>query len=319
MMKKFALLAVIALMAIGFSCKKETKVKKEGIINFVTGTATINDKGKKTDAKVGDTVVAGMKVETGPKSYVDIYFDQNAIRILENSVVEINVLEFNPASSSDQTRLFVHNGKVFSNITQKLSKDDSYEIRTPTSTAGVRGTKFLVSEEKGKSNVACLDGVVKVKSEIEGEAGEVEVKEEQEVEIEKGKKLTVKDLTDENKKNMMDIINNYQKMKESIRERFEKQRDEIRKAVEDQKKKQKDDLENQRSKDRENVNKQKEKDRDNIDALKSGDRANINKIKGDISMESKDKARQESDAQKEENKKKIDSVKPDIDKFKGSK
>lgn len=164
-MKRLAYLAIILAFATGLCCKKEAKIEREGIVNFMNGTVTIIDGEKKTPAKVGDSVKKGMKIETGDRSFVDIFFDENAIKILENSVVEISELELNVKQGSEKTGFQIMKGKVFAKVARKLAKNDRFQVSTPTATAGVRGTEFLVAEVDGKGLVACLNGKVEVKNE----------------------------------------------------------------------------------------------------------------------------------------------------------
>ncbi len=305
-MKRLAYLALIPVLAMGLYCKKEQKVDREGIVNFITGTVTIIDGGKKSPAKVGDTVKKGMKIETGDKSSIDIYFDENAVKIMENSVVEVSDLDLDIREESEKTRLHVTNGRVFAKVARKLAKNDRFSITTPTTTAGVRGTEFLVAEADGKGLVACLKGRVEVKNEASPDKGSVDVTDEKEVTVEKDREMVVKDLSAENKRLMEDISKNFQDMKKDIRERFEKKREEIRKAVEDQRKKNQEMVDRQKAKDLENVEKQKARDRENVDRLKV------------ISDKTGTEAKEGVERQQQESQQKLEGVKPDIRKFKSS-
>lgn len=305
-MKRLACMAFVLLLAAGLCCKKEQKVEREGIVNFITGTVSIIDGGNKAPAKVGDTVKKGMKIETGDKSSIDIYFDENAIKIMENSLVEITDLVIDTQDESEKTRVRITNGKVFSKVAKKLAKNDQFEISTPTTTAGVRGTEFLVAEDKGKGLVACLNGTVVVKNEASPEKGTVDVTDNKEVIVEKDKEMVVKDLSAENRRLMEDISKNFQDMKKDIRERFEKKREEIRKAVQDQRQKNKESVERQKAIDKENVENQKARDKENVDRLKA------------ISDKTGSEAKEGVSRQQEESRSKIEGMKPQIKKFKGS-
>ena len=218
--------------------------------------------------------------------------------------MSVSGLEVNSQAEGEASRFFMEKGKVFSKIIKKLSKSDSFTVVTPTASASVRGTEFLVSEERGKSLVACLNGKVEVKNEASPEKGSVELPGDKEVIVEKGQQLSVKDLSIENKKLLLDIDRNFRQMKQEIRERFEKKREEIWKAVIDQ-----------RQKNKEMVEKQKSKDRENVDTQKVRDKENVNRLKG-ISDKTGAEAKEGIDRQKEESQKKLEGVKPDIKKFK---
>jgi len=302
-----AYIVLIPLIVLSLYCKKKAPIEREGVVNFLAGTVHIIEGSNKIAAKVGDVIKKGMRIETGDKSFADIYFDENAIKILENSVVNIAELEVNAQEGSESSRFYVDKGRLFSKIVKKLSKNDSFIVATPTASASVRGTEFLVAEEKGKGLVACLNGRVEVKNEASPEKGPVELATQKEVVVEKGKEMSVKDLSAENKKLLLNIDKNFQQMKREIRERFEKKREEIRKAVEEQRKKNMEMVEKQKAKDLENVEGQKGRDKENVDKLKA------------ISDKTDTESKENIDRQKEESQKKLEGVKPDIKKFKGAK
>lgn len=305
-MKKVIHLALLLPLLAALYCKKEVKMEREGIINAMVGTVTIFDQKGKAAAKVGDAVKKGMKIETGGNSYADIYFDENAIKVLENSEVEIGELLVDIKENSERTSLRLKKGKIFSKVAKKLAKGDSFDVSTPTTTAGVRGTEFLVAEENGKGLVACLKGTVAVKNEASPEKGAVDVTDQKEVTVEKGKDMTVKDLSADNKKLLEEITRNFQDAKKDIRERFEKKREEIRKAVEDQ-----------RAKNVESVEKQKALDKKNVEDQKDRDKENVDKLKG-ISDKTASEAKDNIGRQKEDSQKSLQSVKPDVKKFKST-
>ena len=305
-MKRLAYLAIIVVMAAGLSCKKTPKVEREGLVNFIEGAVVIIEGEKKAPAKVGDMVRTGMKIETGDKSFIEIYFENKAVRILDNSVVEIGELELSMKDGSERTRFHVKKGKVFARLATKLAKNDQFLISTPTATAGVRGTEFLVAEADGKGLVACLNGKVEVRNEASPDRGTVEVTDKKEVTVEKDKDMVVKDLSAENRRLLENISKNFQDMKQDIRERFEKKREEIRKAVEDQRQKNIESVERQKARDLENVEKQKSRDKENVDRLKA------------ISEKTGTEAKEGVERQQQESQQKLEGVKPDIKKFKSS-
>lgn len=304
-MKKILFILVVPLFLFNVQCKKDKKIEREGIINLMTGTVSIIDGTQKNPAKVGDILKNGMKIETGQASFVDIYFDDNAIKILDNSIVEVKDLGVNTQEGSQKTEFYAQKGKVYAKVA-KLAKNDSFSITTPTTTAGVRGTEFLVAEENGKGLVACLNGKVVVKNEASPDKGSVDLTDEKEVIVEKDKDMTVKDLSEDNKKLMQDIKKNFQDMKQDIRERFEKKREEIRKAVQDQ-----------RERNKESIEKQKELDKKNVENQKERDKENVERLKGTTDTTSTE-ARDGVNKQKEGSQQTLENVKPNVKKFKSS-
>ncbi len=292
-MKRIAYLCVIGLMAFSVSCKKETQteVAREGAVNFIAGEVFIVTEGNKAKAKVGDAVKKGNTIETGAKSMVDIYFGTNVIKILEKSSVRIDQLVTVIATNSEKSEFYVERGRLFSKVARKLAKGETYRIKTPTTIAAVRGTEFLVAEEGDKSNIACLDGQVAVLNKslagdeaagekydleadletlnksLEGKGAVVVVDGGEEVVVEQGRPMTVKELTDSNRKMIQDILSNIRDLQADIRRKFEEERDRIVKAVEEQKQRDAEMVKEQIQKDQQNVKEQVDKDKDNINKV----------------------------------------------------
>src|SRR4030043_679196 len=166
MKRLFVWILLLPILLTALSCKKEKKVEREGIINFLTGTVTIFNGTDKIAASVGYVVKQGVKIETGEKSFVDIYFAENAIKILENSSVEMKDLSFDMKDESEMTRFYIKKGKIFAKVAKKLSRNNRFYTSSPTTTAGVRGTEFLVASDDLKSLVATLNGTVEVSNDV---------------------------------------------------------------------------------------------------------------------------------------------------------
>ena len=302
-MKKIIVLAMLMAAVTGLiSCKKDqaTTVNIEGLINFMAGDVKIVDGGTVSAAKIGDTVKQGMTVKTGPRAVADIYFGDNVIRILENSSVVMTELVRNVADNRENSEFYVENGKMFSRVTRKLVDGEKFRVNTPTSVAGVRGTEFIVSEEEGKSNIACIDGVVVVKEQGSDDSIYKEVEVGKEVNVEKGKPISVADLKEQNRANIKKIKDDIKAIREDIRRKFEEQRDEIRQAVIDEK-----------AKNKQAVEDQKAKDQANIQAIKDDIKGQQDEIKADVSA----KKDEQMDAVKNFEKTDTKSVKPEIKKF----
>ncbi|NLV68468.1 MAG: hypothetical protein GXY14_12430 [Spirochaetes bacterium] len=302
-MKKIIVLAMLMAAVTGLiSCKKDqaTTVNIEGLINFMAGDVKIVDGGTVSAAKIGDTVKQGMTVKTGPRAVADIYFGDNVIRILENSSVVMTELVRNVADNRENSEFYVENGKMFSRVTRKLVDGEKFRVNTPTSVAGVRGTEFIVSEEEGKSNIACIDGVVVVKEQGSDDSTYKEVEAGKEANVEKGKPISVADLKEQNRANIKKIKDDIKAIREDIRRKFEEQRDEIRQAVIDEK-----------AKNKQAVEDQKAKDQANIQAIKDDIKGQQDEIKADVSA----KKDEQMDAVKNFEKTDTKSVKPEIKKF----
>jgi hypothetical protein len=255
-----------------------------------------------------------MTITTGKKSFADVYFGENAIKVLENSVVEVKQLLVNLQSSGEQTEVHVEKGQVFSKVSKKLSRDDSYRISTPTTIAAIRGTDFLVSEKDNQGHVACLDGKVAVKDATVANSEFVEINGGQEVNVNPGKPLSVQELDRANKQMIQDILKNIRDMQADIRKRFEEEREKIREEVRQQKEQNREMVQKAREENKQRVEDQKASDKANIDAIKGGVNTENKEIKGAIESQTAE-MKGGVNTQKDESKKTIEGVKPDVKKF----
>ncbi len=314
-MKKVLTVTIGFLLIFNLNCKKEQNtVPVKGIINFMAGDVKlISADGKIKKAGIGDEIIQGMKIEaSGKKSFVDIFIGDYIIKVLGDTKVDVQKLFENVTGGNKEVKFSVEKGSLFSKITTKLSKDDRYEVTTPTAVAAVRGTEFLVTEENGKSNVACLNGLVSVLNSSLKESDTVELKPKEETDIIPGENMVKKQISDD-KLRRMNILLNIKNMREDIRKKFEQQREEIRKHVTDQRAKNKEILDAQKEKDKALVEDQKKRDRENVEAIK-GKTDDAAKEAAEFAKKQMDTVKVDKDAAKKEAEEKMKSVKPTINK-----
>ena len=299
MKKIIVIVAALSLLFTG-SCKEKTeKVKLEGIVNFIAGEVLLKSSSGESKAKVGDFVSEGMTVLTGTGSAVDIFFNENVIRILEKSTVEIRELYQETGSGNEFTGLFIEEGKVFSKVARKLAPGEKYQVITKTTVAGVRGTEFLVEETDEGSRIACIEGAVAVKKADEDDSKLISVEAGNEAVLDENRKFNVRELKGQNRENLRRIRDEIKEIRKDIRDKFEKQRSEIKKQVTDLKKSSK-----------EKVAEQKAQDKENVQSVREESKVQSEEIKGDID----DKKAEAKGALDEFKKPDIKGVKPDIKK-----
>ncbi|MCE9499424.1 MAG: FecR domain-containing protein [Leptospira sp.] len=131
---------IIALFSIGaaYNCKKE-EANLNGIVSFLRGTALIEKNGVKTPAKSGQLISEGDTIETDANSTVIVEFGNAAsIEVQSNSIFRIS-------KTGKDMEFFQKKGNTWLS-SSKLLKDQSVSLKTPTTVAGVRGTKFYTYE-----------------------------------------------------------------------------------------------------------------------------------------------------------------------------
>ena len=114
----------------------------------VEGQVVVADAdGAEKDLKEGDLLSAGDVVEAKEASSADIAFDRdwkNVTHIEEKSKLKIGAIS--PA------QLILKEGGVFAKLKQ-LPKDSSFEVKTPTAVATVRGTEYRTTFLEGQTQV----------------------------------------------------------------------------------------------------------------------------------------------------------------------
>ena len=114
----------------------------------VDGTATLSSStvsGK--SLQEGDLLSVNDVVRVGPASYVDLAYDRdwsNVTRIEENSTLRIKALF--------PTEVELESGGVFAKL-KSLPKDSSFDVKTPTAIASVRGTEYRTTYLEGETQV----------------------------------------------------------------------------------------------------------------------------------------------------------------------
>lgn len=124
-------------------------------IAFVVGSAEIIRSGKSETAVVNSVIKSGETVRTSTGAMIVLQVSGSAnIKVHENTE-----FVFDSIDESGKTSIDLKNGSLYSKL-KKLSKDQSYEIKTMTFTAAVRGTEFLSTSSEKDSGIKVLDGKV---------------------------------------------------------------------------------------------------------------------------------------------------------------
>lgn len=91
------------------------------------------------------------ELKTGKKSFAKLLLDEKGstgqVEVKENSHLRLNTLQWGATEGEKVTLLDLAIGKVLIHA-EKLKGKSKFEVRTPTSTTGVRGTIFEVAVEE---------------------------------------------------------------------------------------------------------------------------------------------------------------------------
>ena len=169
-----AIVIAIVLSRNGYLANTMRLLRVEGTVNIENG-----DGGTKP---VIDNIrfQSGDALNTGADGLASVGLDDSKIVTLQND----SRAEF--TKSGKRLELKLTKGALFFNVTEKLSEDETFEIKTSTMTAGIRGTSgYVYYDNEGRDSLIITDGVVIVTA-INPETGETKY-----AEVRGGQKITV--------------------------------------------------------------------------------------------------------------------------------
>ena len=131
-------------------------------IDFVDGEVWIERNGQRLEADFGSPVEEGDLVITGDGSTAIVSVSEGTqIKLRENSTVEVG--PENAANTVDLRR-----GGLFARVQGISARENGFQVTTPTTVAGVRGTQFFIAygrtvEERPDVWVCVNEGEVEVR------------------------------------------------------------------------------------------------------------------------------------------------------------
>jgi len=143
-------------------------VQRIASVSEVVGDVYVKARGASDFSPLGDRehVLAGYTVKTGPGAGVTLnWVDGSRIRIGPETTMRVRKCVLNRNTQARTSLFDLEVGRIWVRVLSALSGQNKFEIRTPTATAGVRGTVFLVEvDESGETEVAVYEGEVHLKS-----------------------------------------------------------------------------------------------------------------------------------------------------------
>ena len=153
-----AVLAVVIAVVISILSRNSYLAKTMRLLR-VEGTVNIED-ARGTSKPVADNIrfQSGDALNTGADGLASVGLDDTKIITLQND----SRAEFK--KNGKQLELNLTKGAVFFNVTEKLKPDETFEIKTSTMTAGIRGTSGMIyyDENEGRDSLIVTDGTVEV-------------------------------------------------------------------------------------------------------------------------------------------------------------
>jgi hypothetical protein len=109
-------------------------------------------------------VVAGTQIQTGPSGTATLnWIDGTRIRLGANAIMTVLQCQINKTNDAETSLFKLDAGEILVRVRKLLSGQSKFEIKTPTATAGVRGTIFTVKvAQGGDTQIQVLEGKVQV-------------------------------------------------------------------------------------------------------------------------------------------------------------
>ncbi len=148
-MKKFLILAVILIGTLGLCFAQGTLKDRIAKVIKVDGDVQVMKKDSSTwiPAEEGMILSEGDIIKTGKvgAALLNIQGDAEGslVRLRESTTLALDILKEDTSTNKKVTVLDLSIGKVLIQA-EKLKSGSRFEVKTPTSVVGVRGTKFAV-------------------------------------------------------------------------------------------------------------------------------------------------------------------------------
>jgi len=137
----------------------------ECTLSILYGTVEVQEPGSSNweQAVNGMSLITGTRVRTAVESRAMlIFFEGSTITLDSDTIIEIRQLDFNEKQS---TMIILKQwlGRTWSRVVKMVESGSYYEVETPSATAVVRGTQFLIEvDEVGATRLNTTEGLVSV-------------------------------------------------------------------------------------------------------------------------------------------------------------
>lgn len=169
-MRKAAVLMVVVLAVFIFvgvmMMQSMLILQRVAAVSDVRGAVQIKTRSAQAFQPLGgrERVAAGDTIVTGDDASVDLHWvDGTRIRLEPRTTMTVRSCQISKANDAETSVFDLSVGKIWVRVLKILSQKSKFEVRTPTATAGVRGTIFSVEvDASGKTSVAVDEGAVAV-------------------------------------------------------------------------------------------------------------------------------------------------------------
>lgn len=147
---------------------EETADERPGKVEIleVVGDVSVSpggDDSKSKALKPGDGINEWDRIVTGMDSKAKLRFPDGTI-VDVGELSDMKVACYIDAAAAVQTRLWLRGGEVTASVNKSGERPSSFEVKTPTSVCGTRGTRFTLRHNKltGMTTVQVAEGKVEI-------------------------------------------------------------------------------------------------------------------------------------------------------------
>jgi len=164
--KQLALATAVVAMAY---CAAPGSVAAQvvGKVSAVEEKVEVERAGARSVLALGDPIQMGDRIETDASGRVTIAFaDGSVATVSSRSQLAVDLFVYDPSKAGGESVLGLLKGKVRAIVSDYYSESGRFDVKTPTATAGVRGTDFVVlyDETNQITDVIGASGKVYVRS-----------------------------------------------------------------------------------------------------------------------------------------------------------
>ncbi len=148
-MKIINLLGVVILLSLFVLIGSSEELKRAATVAGFSGEVMVKNPGRGSwaPAAIGDILNEGSFIKTGAGARAIVNVDDGrtaVVDVSEKSLVSFATLIQDSATGMKKTLLDLSIGQVLIKAERLDTPDSKFEVKTPTSVVGVRGTKFSV-------------------------------------------------------------------------------------------------------------------------------------------------------------------------------
>jgi hypothetical protein len=134
-MKKLAFFILMIALVLPVFAQNATVERVTGKVEYMT------DRGRWAAAEVGDVIPIGATISTGFRSSAVLLVSGSEITVM--ALTRMSIEDLAETNDSITTNLNLRTGKVRASVRTTSGKSTNFTLRSPVSTAAVRGTEFV--------------------------------------------------------------------------------------------------------------------------------------------------------------------------------